>query len=102
MAALAAQRRTAKDLKALRRLVEEFEAESDPARRVRVDSQFHVAVATATGNSLFARLVEDLRGAVEEQSLAVSLVPGRRRPPPASTAPCSRPLGARTTPPPRS
>jgi GntR family transcriptional repressor for pyruvate dehydrogenase complex len=77
-AALAALRRTERDLDELARLVEEFEAEADPARRVRVDSQFHVAVARASGNPLFARLVEDLRSAVEEQSLAVSLVPGRR------------------------
>jgi DNA-binding FadR family transcriptional regulator len=77
-AALAALRRTEKDLEDLGRLVNELEAESDPARRVRADSQFHVAVARASGNPLFARLVEDLRSVVEEQSLAVSLVPGRR------------------------
>ena len=77
-AGLAARRRSDKDLAELGRLVDEFEAEADPARRVRVDSHFHIAVAQATGNPLFARLVEDLRNAVEEQSLAVSLVPGRR------------------------
>lgn len=77
-AGLAARRRDSKDLAELGRLVDEFESEADPARRVRVDSRFHVCVARATGNPLFARLVEDLRNAVEEQSLAVSLVPGRR------------------------
>ncbi|MCU1491061.1 MAG: hypothetical protein JWM85_2466, partial [Acidimicrobiaceae bacterium] len=77
-AGLAAQRRTEADLEELGRIVAEFEAEADPGRRVRIDSRFHVAVARATGNPLFGRLVEDLRSAVEEQSLAVSLAPGRR------------------------
>jgi GntR family transcriptional regulator, transcriptional repressor for pyruvate dehydrogenase complex len=77
-ARLAARRRTDKDLTELGRLVGEFESEADPAKRVKVDAQFHVAVARATGNPLFARLVDDLRRAMEEQSLAVSIVPGRR------------------------
>src|SRR5579862_8553656 len=77
-AALAAERRRDEDLERLGRLVEEFRTADDPTRRVRVDSQFHVAVARATGNPLFARLVEDIRKAVEEQALAVSLTPGRR------------------------
>lgn len=77
-AGLAARNREDDDLAELGSIVEEFEGEGDPGRRVRIDSRFHVAVARATGNPLFARLVEDLRSAVEEQSLAVSLAPRRR------------------------
>lgn len=78
-AMLAATRRSAEDLEELEQIVEHFEAEADPGRRVRIDSRFHVTVARATHNPLFARLVEHLRGALEEQSLAVSLAPGRRQ-----------------------
>jgi DNA-binding FadR family transcriptional regulator len=77
-AGLAAKRRSKDDLAELARIVEEFEAENDPRRRVRIDSRFHVALARATGNPLYARLIEDLRAGVEEQSLAASLAPGRR------------------------
>lgn len=77
-AGLAAKRRTDEDLAELARVVEEFEAEDDPRRRVRIDSRFHVALARATGNPLYARLIEDLRAGVEEQSLAASVAPGRR------------------------
>ncbi len=77
-AGLAAKRRTEEDLAELARIVDEFEAEGDPLRRVRIDSRFHVALAHATGNPLYARLIEDLRAGVEEQSLAASLAPGRR------------------------
>lgn len=77
-AGLAAKRRSEEDLAELARIVEEFEAEDDPRRRVRIDSRFHVALARATGNPLYARLIEDLRAGVEEQSLAASVAPGRR------------------------
>ena len=77
-AGLAARRRSEEDLAELARIVEEFEAEDDPRRRVRIDSRFHVALARATANPLYARLIEDLRAGVEEQSLAASLAPGRR------------------------
>jgi DNA-binding FadR family transcriptional regulator len=77
-AGLAARRRSEEDLAELARIVDEFEAEDDPRRRVRIDSRFHVALARATANPLYARLIEDLRAGVEEQSLAASLAPGRR------------------------
>jgi DNA-binding FadR family transcriptional regulator len=77
-ARLAAARRNEDDLHELERVVEEFEREADPGRRVRIDSRFHAAVARATQNPLFARLLEDLRRTLEEHSLAVSLEPGRR------------------------
>lgn len=76
-ARLAAERRTQEDLAELTKLVEEFDTCDDPALRVKIDARFHIAVAQATGNPLFSRLVEDLRAVLQEQALAVSRAPGR-------------------------
>lgn len=76
-ARLAAERRSATDVRTLRRLVEKFRATDDPAERVGIDADFHVAIATATGNPLFPRLVAELRSVLQEQALAVAVFPGR-------------------------
>jgi DNA-binding FadR family transcriptional regulator len=76
-AQLAAERRSVADLKTLRSLLEKFRAADDPSERVAIDADFHVAIATATGNPLFPRLVADLRSVLQDQALSVAVVPGR-------------------------
>ncbi|GAA0438999.1 GntR family transcriptional regulator [Acrocarpospora corrugata] len=76
-ARLAAERRTQEDVDGLAALVEEFDKSEEPADRIKIDALFHIAVASATGNPLFSRLVEDLRAVLQEQALAVSASPGR-------------------------
>ncbi len=78
-ARLAAERRTQEDVKRLGEILAMVNEAEDPAYRNKLDARFHIAMAEATGNPLFARLVEDLRAMLEEQSLAVSAVPGRRQ-----------------------
>jgi DNA-binding FadR family transcriptional regulator len=77
-ARLAAERRTSKDVGRLAEIIASLEDAGDPAKRNKLDASFHLAIATATGNSLFTKLVEDLRSILEEQSLAASTVPHRR------------------------
>ncbi|MEO3859995.1 FadR/GntR family transcriptional regulator [Acrocarpospora sp. B8E8] len=76
-ARLAAERRTQEDIDGLAALVEEFDKSDDPADRIKIDALFHIAIASATGNPLFSRLVEDLRAVLQDQALAVSVSPGR-------------------------
>ncbi|GAA0995388.1 FadR/GntR family transcriptional regulator [Acrocarpospora macrocephala] len=76
-ARLAAERRTQEDIDGLAALVEEFDKSDDPADRIKIDALFHIAIASATGNPLFSRLVEDLRAVLQDQALAVSASPGR-------------------------
>lgn len=77
IAALAAERRFRTDLKAMGTLLTRFRAEEDPKVRVGIDADFHVAIATATANPLFPRLVSELRTVLQEQALAAAVVPGR-------------------------
>lgn len=76
-ARLAAERRSQQDVDDLAALVDEFDKADDPAVRVKIDARFHIAVAAATGNPLFSRLVADLRAVLQEQALAMSAMPGR-------------------------
>jgi DNA-binding FadR family transcriptional regulator len=76
-ARLAAERRTQENVDELLGLIAKFDETEDPTDRVQVDALFHIAVARATGNPLFPRLIEDLRAVLQDQALAVSAVPGR-------------------------
>ncbi|MFG2045085.1 FadR/GntR family transcriptional regulator [Dactylosporangium sp. NPDC048998] len=76
-AALAAERRSRADLKAMTALLARFREEEDPSIRVGIDADFHVAIATATANPLFPRLVSELRTVLQEQAIAAAIVPGR-------------------------
>jgi DNA-binding FadR family transcriptional regulator len=76
-AQLAAERRSASDLRTLRELLDKFSAADDPHERVGIDADFHVAIATATGNPLFPRLVAELRNVLQDQALVVANYPGR-------------------------
>ncbi len=77
-ASRAAQVRTMSDVDELSRTLDEHERETSAAESVRLDGQFHIAIARATGNLLVVRLIEDLRETMQEQSLALRDVPNRR------------------------
>jgi GntR family transcriptional repressor for pyruvate dehydrogenase complex len=73
----AAQVRTTTDLGELGRTLDEHDHATSAAESVRLDGQFHIAIARATGNLLVVRLIEDLRETMQEQSLALREVPNR-------------------------
>jgi DNA-binding FadR family transcriptional regulator len=77
IARLAAERRSSTDVRSLRRLLTGFEGAEDPHRRVGIDADFHVAIASATGNPLFPRLVAELRSVLQDQAMVVAAYPGR-------------------------
>jgi DNA-binding FadR family transcriptional regulator len=77
-ASLAASRRTQEHIDEMQRILDAHDRATSTDERVRLDGQFHCAIARATGNMLFLRLVEDLREILQEQSLAVSALPHRR------------------------
>jgi GntR family transcriptional repressor for pyruvate dehydrogenase complex len=76
-ARLAAGRRADGDLQRMVELLADFDATVDAGLRVKVDADFHLAIAVATGNPLFPRLIGELRSVLQEQALVVSAVPGR-------------------------
>ena len=78
-ARLAALRRTDRDIGELAEILARIEDADDPARRNRLDADFHVAIAAAAGNPLIGKLVEDMRSVLEEHSLALAKIPRRRR-----------------------
>ncbi len=79
-ASFAATRRTAEDLERISGLIEAMEQEDDPAAWVELDAAFHAAIAQASGNSVFTKVVADIREAMARQSETVNLVAGRRAP----------------------
>jgi len=75
----AARRRTDTQLTDLTRVVDEMDGEMDPARWVRLDTQFHLGIAQASGNAVFATIVAAIRGALSVQSrLLNASIPERR------------------------
>lgn len=79
-AALAANRRTSEDLERLSGLLEQMNQEDDAVAWVELDAAFHAAIARASGNSVFTKVVADIREAMARQSETVNLVDGRREP----------------------
>ncbi len=77
-ACLAARQRTRQDIARLRAILARLSVEEKADRRNKLDAEFHIAIAAAIGNPLFAKLVTDLRCALEDGSLTVSVVPRRR------------------------
>jgi GntR family transcriptional repressor for pyruvate dehydrogenase complex len=60
---LAAERRTPEDIAKLRKLIETMEScleRNDTSEGERADADFHMAIAEASGNSLFVQLMESL------------------------------------------
>ncbi|MGV9798642.1 FadR/GntR family transcriptional regulator [Mycobacterium sp. NPDC003449] len=64
----AARRRSDAQLSELTGIVERMEAEVEPARWVRLDTEFHLGIARASGNEVFATVVAAIRGALSMQS----------------------------------
>lgn len=67
-AGLAALRRTEEDLEQLQALSEGMEVETDPQVWIGLDATFHVMVAEASKNPVFAQVVRSIRSALSEQS----------------------------------
>src|SRR3977135_3530387 len=78
-AELAAQRRSDKDVGQLAALIARLEDADNPAKRNQLDADFHVAIASASGNPLLVKLIEDMRTVLEEHSLALAKAPHRRK-----------------------
>ena len=78
-ARLAADRRTDRDVGELAAILARMADADDPAKRNRFDASFHIAIASASGNPLIVKLVEDLRAVLEEHSFAVARAPHRRK-----------------------
>ena len=74
----AALRRTDAQLQVLLDLCSRMETEERPHPWVLLDGQFHCAIAEASANRLFAKVVADAREAVAQQSEMVNLMAGRR------------------------
>ncbi|MDJ0317351.1 FadR/GntR family transcriptional regulator [Arthrobacter antibioticus] len=76
-AELAASRRTEHQLAEMRGIVEAMAEEEDPEAWVRLDSNFHAAIAMASGNDVFERVVNDIREAMAMASETINLITGR-------------------------
>ena len=79
-ARLAATRRTTADLEQLEQIAGKLETEIKAETWVQLDAAFHEAIARASGNSVFSRVVGEIRDALALQSETVNLVHGRRAP----------------------
>ncbi|HXP73069.1 MAG TPA: FadR/GntR family transcriptional regulator [Stellaceae bacterium] len=77
-ARLAAERRTDSDVGQLAAILARMEDTDDPAKRNKLDADFHIAIAQAGGNPLTVKLIEDLRSILEAHSLAAAAMPNRR------------------------
>ncbi|WHA43038.1 FadR/GntR family transcriptional regulator [Agrobacterium larrymoorei] len=74
----AALRKTDAQLAHILKLCDAMDAQQDPHKWVRLDSEFHSAIAQASGNSLFAKVVADARESVSQQSELLNLMAHRR------------------------
>jgi DNA-binding FadR family transcriptional regulator len=77
-AGYAAARHSADDLDALTGLLERMEHETDNTAWVALDSLFHLTVAQAAGNPVFAKVIEEIRDALARQSALLNQLGGRR------------------------
>src|SRR6185312_11266330 len=59
---------------------EAMEDEDDPEMWVTLDASFHATIAAASGNGVFARVVNDIRDAMVNQSETINLITGRQHP----------------------
>jgi len=76
-ARLAAVRRDNEAVDKLRLILQDEDHASSVEEAIREDTDFHCEIARATGNMLFARLVEDLREILKAQTMAVSTLRNR-------------------------
>lgn len=78
VAGYAALRRTPEDLDRLAHLLERMERESDTTAWVALDTVFHLAVAEASRNPVFRRVIEEIRDALARQSAFLNELGDRR------------------------
>ncbi|MFC9586214.1 FadR/GntR family transcriptional regulator [Streptomyces yangpuensis] len=78
VAGYAALRRTPEDLDYLRHLLDRMEQETDTTAWVAMDTVFHLAVAEASRNPVFRRVIEEIRDALARQSTFLNELGGRR------------------------
>ena len=78
-AGYAALRHTADDLDTLTGLLDRMEEETDDTVWVAMDSLFHIAIARASGNPVFGKVIEEIREALASQSAFLNQLGGRRR-----------------------
>lgn len=74
----AAMRRTQEQLAKLIDLCDRMDKQTDPYKWVLLDTEFHIVIAVASGNAVFAKIVTDARDALSRQSELVNLMAGRR------------------------
>lgn len=79
-AQFAATRATTEQLNQLRGIIDAMEVEDDPEMWVTLDAGFHALIATASGNGVFERVVNDIREAMVNQSETINLITGRQHP----------------------
>ncbi|WP_427016587.1 FadR/GntR family transcriptional regulator [Pseudarthrobacter sp. P1] len=77
-AELAATRRTGEDLDSLHGILDAMVHEDDPQLWVALDASFHAAVARASGNEVFERVLADIRDGLASQSETINLMTGRQ------------------------
>ncbi|WP_030958780.1 FadR/GntR family transcriptional regulator [Streptomyces sp. NRRL S-378] len=78
VAGYAALRRTPEDLDYLRHLLDRMEQETDTTAWVAMDTVFHLAVAEASRNPVFRRVIEEIHDALARQSTFLNELGGRR------------------------
>ncbi|MCC0100201.1 MULTISPECIES: FadR/GntR family transcriptional regulator [Streptomyces] len=78
VAGYAASRRTPEDLDHLSHLLDRMEQETDTTAWVAMDTVFHLAVAEASRNPVFRRVIEEIRDALARQSTFLNELGGRR------------------------
>jgi DNA-binding FadR family transcriptional regulator len=78
VAGYAALRRTPENLDHLAHLLDRMERETDTTAWVAMDTIFHIAVAEASQNPVFRRVIEEIRDALARQSAFLNELGGRR------------------------
>jgi DNA-binding FadR family transcriptional regulator len=78
VAGYAAARRTPENLDHLAHLLERMERETDTTAWVAMDTIFHIAVAEASQNPVFRKVIEEIRDALARQSAFLNELGGRR------------------------
>lgn len=78
VAGYAALRRTPEDLDRLTRLLDRMDRETDTVAWAAMDTLFHLAVAEASQNPVFRRVIEEIRDALARQSAFLNELGGRR------------------------
>lgn len=75
----AARRRTDAQLTNLTRINDAMQAETDAARWVQLDTEFHLSIAQASGNEVFTTVVAAIRDALGQQSRILNAAFAERR-----------------------